>query len=69
VEDDPDPMPPFVRADLPVRLRPLVRIELQLHLVGDPVVLADDPHTVDVEKIKDIQIVRTVVGGTISHQA
>jgi predicted amidohydrolase YtcJ len=37
--------------------------------LADFVVLADDPHTVDVEKIKDIQIVRTVVGGTISHQA
>ena len=36
---------------------------------ADYVVLADDPHTVDVEKIKDIQVVRTVVGGTISHQA
>jgi hypothetical protein len=24
---------------------------------------------VDVEKIKDIQIVRTVVGGTVSYQA
>ena len=31
--------------------------------LADYVVLADDPHTVDVEKIKDIQIVRTVVGG------
>ncbi|MEO8679072.1 MAG: amidohydrolase, partial [Vicinamibacterales bacterium] len=28
--------------------------------LADYVVLADDPHTVDVEKIKDIQIVRTV---------
>lgn len=37
--------------------------------LADYVVLADDPHTVDVEMIKDIQIVRTVVGGTISHQA
>jgi len=37
--------------------------------LADYVVLADDPHTVDVEKIKDIQIVRTVVGGQISHQA
>ena len=36
---------------------------------ADYVVLADDPHTVDVEKIKDIQVVRTVVGGAISHQA
>ncbi len=37
--------------------------------LADYVVLAADPHTVDVEKIKDIQIVRTVVGGKISHQA
>jgi predicted amidohydrolase YtcJ len=37
--------------------------------LADYVVLADDPHTVAVEKIKDIQIVRTIVGGTISHQA
>lgn len=37
--------------------------------LADYVVLADDPHTVDAEKIKDIQIVRTVVGGTISHSA
>jgi predicted amidohydrolase YtcJ len=37
--------------------------------LADYVVLADDPHTIDPEKIKDIQIVRTVVGGTISHQA
>jgi len=37
--------------------------------LADYVVLADDPHTVDVEKIKDIQIVRTVVGGRTSYQA
>ncbi len=37
--------------------------------LADYVVLADDPHTVDVEKIKDIQIARTVVGGKISYQA
>jgi predicted amidohydrolase YtcJ len=37
--------------------------------LADYVVLADDPHAVDVEKIKDIQIVRTVVGGRVSHQA
>jgi predicted amidohydrolase YtcJ len=36
--------------------------------LADYVVLADDPHTVDVEKIKDIQIVRTVVGGASSYQ-
>jgi predicted amidohydrolase YtcJ len=32
--------------------------------VADFVVLAEDPHTVDAEKIKDIEIVRTVVSGT-----
>ena len=37
--------------------------------LADYVVLADDPHTIDAEKIKDIQIVRTVVGGEVSHQA
>ena len=37
--------------------------------LADYVVLADDLHTVDVEKIKDIQIVRTVVGGRTSYQA
>ncbi|HEX7136963.1 MAG TPA: amidohydrolase [Vicinamibacterales bacterium] len=37
--------------------------------LGDFVVLADDLHTVDKEKIKDIQIVRTVVGGQTVHQA
>jgi hypothetical protein len=37
--------------------------------LADYVILAEDPHAVDVEKIKDIQIVRTVVGGRVSHQA
>jgi predicted amidohydrolase YtcJ len=37
--------------------------------LADYVVLADDPHTVAAEKIKDIPIVRTVVGGRISYQA
>ncbi len=37
--------------------------------LADYVVLAEDPHTIDAEKIKDIQIVRTVVGGTVSFQA
>jgi len=36
--------------------------------LADFVVLADDPHTVSVEKIKDIQIVRTVVGGAMAYQ-
>jgi len=34
----------------------------------DFVVLADDPHTVNQEKIKDIEIVRTVTGGSTVYQ-
>jgi predicted amidohydrolase YtcJ len=37
--------------------------------LADFVVLADDPHTVNQAKIKDIQIVRTVVGGNVAYQA
>jgi predicted amidohydrolase YtcJ len=37
--------------------------------LADFVVLADDPHTVDPAKLKDIQIVRTVVGGATVYQA
>lgn len=37
--------------------------------LADYVVLADDPHTIDPEKIKDIQIVRTIAGGAITYQA
>jgi len=37
--------------------------------LADFVVLADDPHTVDKEKIKDIKIVRTVTGGSTVYQA
>jgi predicted amidohydrolase YtcJ len=37
--------------------------------LADFVVLADDPHTVSKDKIKDIQIVRTVVGGSTVYQA
>ena len=36
--------------------------------LADFVVLADDPHTVSAEKIKDIQIVKTVVGGATAYQ-
>lgn len=36
--------------------------------LADYVVLAEDPHTVNPEKIKDIQIVRTVVGGATAYQ-
>ena len=37
--------------------------------LADFVVLSDDLHTIDPEKIKDIQIVRTVVGGNTAYQA
>ena len=37
--------------------------------LADFVVLADDPQSVDAAKIKDIKIVRTVVGGAIAYQA
>jgi predicted amidohydrolase YtcJ len=37
--------------------------------LADYVVLGDDPHTVGQEKIKDIEIVRTVTGGTTVYQA
>jgi len=37
--------------------------------LADFVVLSDDLFTVDKEKIKDIQIVRTVVGGSVVYQA
>jgi predicted amidohydrolase YtcJ len=37
--------------------------------LADFVVLADDLHTVDQGKIKDIQVVRTVVGGVTAYQA
>jgi predicted amidohydrolase YtcJ len=37
--------------------------------LADFVVLADDPHTVAKDKIKDIEIVRTMVGGSAVYQA
>lgn len=37
--------------------------------VADFVILADDPHTVAVARIKDIQIVQTVVGGKTVYEA
>lgn len=37
--------------------------------LADFVVLAGDPHTVDQDRIKDIEIVRTVVGGSTVYQA
>src|SRR5215470_17112710 len=37
--------------------------------LADFVLLADDPHTVPPDKIKDIAVVRTVTGGKTVHQA
>ncbi|MDB6041917.1 MAG: Amidohydrolase 3 [Gammaproteobacteria bacterium] len=37
--------------------------------LADFVVLAEDPHTVDTGKIKDIHVVRTVVGGSVAYKA
>jgi predicted amidohydrolase YtcJ len=37
--------------------------------LADFVVMAEDMHTIDKEKIKDIQIVQTVVGGTTVYKA
>jgi predicted amidohydrolase YtcJ len=37
--------------------------------LADFVILAEDPHVVDKEKIKDIEIVRTVTGGTTVYEA
>ena len=37
--------------------------------LADFVVLADDPHTVSTDKIKDIEVVRTVTGGKTVYQA
>ena len=37
--------------------------------LADYVVLAEDPHAVDPDKIKDIKILRTVTGGTVMYQA
>jgi predicted amidohydrolase YtcJ len=37
--------------------------------LADFVVLAEDPHAVDPEKIKDIDIVRTFVGGAVMYRA
>jgi predicted amidohydrolase YtcJ len=36
---------------------------------ADCVVLADDPYTVDPDRIKDIKVVRTVTGGKVVYQA
>lgn len=37
--------------------------------LADFVILGDDPHTVDQDKLKDIEIVRTVVGGSTVYSA
>jgi len=37
--------------------------------LADFVVLSEDPHAIGADKIKDVQIVKTVVGGATAHQA
>jgi predicted amidohydrolase YtcJ len=37
--------------------------------LADFVILADNPHDVDADTIKNIEIVRTVVGGSTMHGA
>jgi predicted amidohydrolase YtcJ len=37
--------------------------------LADFVVLSDDPHTVDPDRIKDIRILRTVTGGSVVYEA
>lgn len=37
--------------------------------LADFIMLAEDPHTIDPSRIKDIQIVRTVVGGKVMYHA
>jgi hypothetical protein len=37
--------------------------------LADFVILAEDPHDVDPDRIKEIQVVQTVVGGRTVHEA
>ena len=37
--------------------------------LADYVIFAEDMHTIDPEKIKDVKIVQTMVGGTARYQA
>ncbi|MCA0375605.1 MAG: amidohydrolase [Gemmatimonadetes bacterium] len=46
-----------------------VKGSISVGKLADYVVLSDDPHTVAPSKIKDITIVRTVVGGATMHAA
>jgi predicted amidohydrolase YtcJ len=46
-----------------------IKGSIALGKLADFVVMAEDMHTVDHEKIKDIQIVRTVVSGKTVYQA
>jgi predicted amidohydrolase YtcJ len=46
-----------------------IKGSISLGKVGDFVILAEDPHTTAPEKIKDIKIVQTAVGGKVVYQA
>lgn len=45
-----------------------IKGSISIGKLADYVVLAEDPHTVNPEKVKDIQIVQTVVGGGVAYQ-
>src|SRR5262249_49662439 len=45
-----------------------IKGSITLGKLADFVILADDPHTVNKEKIKDIEIVQTVTGGSTVYQ-
>jgi predicted amidohydrolase YtcJ len=46
-----------------------IKGSITLGKLADFVILADDPHTTAPEKIKDIKIIQTAVGGKIVYQA
>ena len=58
--------PPSPVLHLPTLRRWLASLETALHELDSSAI--DDPHTIAAGKIKDIEIYRTVVGGTTMYQ-